>query len=142
MFLGAFNHSLDDKNRITLPAKYRSRLAAGIVMTAGRDRFLVVYPKDEFELLAAQVGKLSVTAREAATLRRLVFGNGSDLTPDKLGRVVVPESLKEHAGITTDVVIVGTGNFMELWNPEEWKRAQEEVQNHAALDSAWANLGV
>jgi MraZ protein len=142
MFLGEFRHSLDEKSRLTLPAKFRARLAAGLVLTAGMDRFLLVYPQDEFELLAERVNTLPLTVREAATLRRLLFPNASDLVPDRQGRVVVPENLRAHAGISNDVVVAGVGKFIEIWSPEEWQRARAEVQEHAAQESTWAKLGI
>ena len=142
MFLGEFKHTLDDKSRITLPAKYRERLAPGIVMTAGTDRYVLVYPQDEFDKLADQVNALPLTGREAATLRRLLFVNANDAVPDKQGRVVMPEALREHAGISTDVVIIGVGKFIEIWSPEEWQRAKTEIQEHATDEDVWAKLGI
>jgi MraZ protein len=142
MFLGEFRHTLDDKSRITLPARYRTRLAEGIVMTAGMERYILVYPQDEFEVLAERVNALPLTGRDAATLRRLLFVNGSDAVPDKQGRVVVPEALREHAGIESEVVVIGVGKFIEIWSPEEWQRARAEIQDHAAQESIWAKLGI
>ena len=142
MFLGEFRHTLDEKSRLTLPAKFRPRLAAGIVMTAGMDRYVLVYPQDEFELLAERVNALPLTGRDAATLRRLLFVNAMDVVPDKQGRVVVPDLLRQHAAIETDVVIAGVGKFIEIWSPEEWQRARAEIQDHAAQESLWAKLGI
>lgn len=142
MFLGTFRHVLDSKNRITLPAKYRERLADGIVLTTGRDRFLLVFPTAEFAQVQKRLNELSLTGRDASTLRRLFYSNASDLKPDKMGRVIVPEELKEYAGIGSEVVIVGAGQFMEIWSPDEWKHALEEVKEHAAQDAVWANLGI
>jgi MraZ protein len=142
MFLGEFKHTLDDKSRITLPAKFRLRLASGIVMTAGMDRYVLVYPQDEFERLAERVDALPLTGREAATLRRSLYANASDAVPDKQGRVVMPESLREHAGIGTEVVIAGVGRFIEVWSPEEWQRARTEVREDAAQQEIWAKLGI
>jgi MraZ protein len=142
MFLGEFKHTLDEKSRITLPAKFRSRLAPGIVMTAGMERYVLVYPQDEFEKLAEQVNALPLTGKDSATLRRLLFVNANDAVPDKQGRVVMPEALREYAGIGTDVVIIGVGKFVEIWNPEEWQRARSEIQEHAAQENIWAKLGI
>ncbi len=142
MFMGEFRHTIDDKSRITLPAKFRAQLASGIVMTAGIDRYILVYPQDEFERLAEKVNALPLTGRDAATLRRLLFVNASDDVPDKQGRVILPENLRAYAGIQSDVVIVGVGKFIEMWNPEEWQRAQTEVRDHAAQETIWAKLGI
>jgi MraZ protein len=142
MFLGEFRHTLDEKSRLTMPAKYRARLAAGLVLTAGIDHYLLVYPQDEFDILAERLSATQLTVREAATLRRLLFTNGSNLVPDAQGRVIIPEQLRAYAGINTDVVIAGVGKFLEMWSPEEWQRARAEILEHAAQESTWAKLGI
>ena len=141
MFLGEFRHTLDDKGRITLPAKYRARLAGGIVMTSGTKRFVIVFPLDEFEQLASRVNGLSIVTTDAAMLRRQLFSNASDLEPDKQGRVVMPESLRQYAGINQEVIIVGVGNHIEIWNPEEWQRERDAIAE-AALGNPWEKLGI
>ncbi len=141
MFLGEFRHTLDEKSRVTLPAKYRARLAPGIVMTLGTRRFVMVFPIDEFRLLAERVSALPLVASEAAMLRRQLFGNAIDLEPDKQGRVVIPESLRQYAVINQDAIIVGVGTHIEIWSPEEWQREQDEI-SRAALDNPWAKLGI
>ncbi len=142
MFLGEFRHSLDEKSRITLPAKFRPELMLGVVMTAGIDRYALIYPSAEFELLAQKVNQLPLTGRDAATLRRLLFVNATDAVPDKQGRVIVPELLRQYAGINGEVVIVGVGKFIEMWSPEEWQRARQQIEEHAAQESVWAKLGI
>jgi len=142
MFLGEYKHTLDDKSRLTLPAKYRNQLASGIVMTAGVDRYILIYPKEEFERLAERVTTLPLTGHDASILRRLLFVNASDATPDRQGRVVLPENLRLYAGIESDVVIVGVGRFVEMWSSSEWSRIQTEIRDHAALEDIWAKLGI
>jgi MraZ protein len=142
MFLGEFRHTLDDKSRMTLPARFRAQLSQGVVMTAGIEHYALVYPQDEFERLAERVTALPLTGRDAATLRRLLFVNASNAIPDKQGRVLLPESLREHAGISSEVVIVGVGKFIEVWSPEAWEQARAEIQDHAAQESLWASLGI
>lgn len=142
MFLGEFVHTLDEKSRLTLPAKFRARLADGVVLTAGTDRCLLVYPLDEFKLLFERVSALPVMGTEAATLRRMLYSNAHDAVPDKQNRVVVPQTLREYAQITTDVIVVGVGKFIEMWNPKEWQRAREQVQTHASQKDVWASLGI
>ena len=141
MFLGEFRHTLDEKSRITLPAKYRPRLASGVVMTMGTKRFVLVFPMDEFEHLAERVNMLPLTGPEAGMLRRQLFSNGFDLALDKQGRVVFPEALRQYAGITAEVVIAGVGNHLEIWSPEEWQHEREEIAQ-AALENPWAKLGI
>lgn len=142
MFLGEFAHTLDEKSRLTLPAKFRPRLAEGIVMTTGSDKCLLVYPLDEFKLVFERVSALPMLGKEVATLRRMLYSNAHDLVPDKQNRVVIPQPLREYAEITNEVVIVGVGKFIEIWNPREWQRAREEVQLHASQKDVWAKLGI
>jgi MraZ protein len=142
MFLGEFAHTLDEKSRLTLPARFRTRLAEGVVMTTGTERCLLVYPMDEFKVLFDKVSALPMIGREAATLRRMIFTNAHDAMPDKQNRVVVPQPLREYAGIANEVVVVGVGKWIEIWNPKEWQRAQEEVREHATRGEAWAQLGI
>ena len=142
MFLGEFTHTLDEKSRLTLPAKFRARLADGVVMTTGTDKCLLIYPLDEFKLLFERVSALPVMGREAATLRRMLYSNAHDAVPDKQNRIVVPQLLREYAEITNEAVVVGVGKFIEVWNPREWQRALEEVQAHASQKDVWASLGI
>ncbi|PJF47846.1 MAG: transcriptional regulator MraZ [Chloroflexi bacterium] len=142
MFLGEFTHSLDEKSRLTLPAKFRARLANGLVMTTGTDKCLLIYPLDEFKLLFERVSALPVMGREAATLRRMLYSNAHDAVPDKQNRVVIPQPLREYAEITNEAVVVGVGKFIEVWNPREWQRALEEVRAHASQKEMWAGLGI
>ncbi|MFC1463267.1 MAG: division/cell wall cluster transcriptional repressor MraZ [Candidatus Brachytrichaceae bacterium NZ_4S206] len=142
MFLGEFTHTLDEKSRLTLPAKFRVRLADGVVMTTGADKCLLIYPLDEFKLLFERVSALPVMGREAATLRRMLYSNAHDAVPDKQNRVVIPQPLREYAEITNEAVVVGVGKFIEVWNPREWQRALEEVQAHASRKDVWASLGI
>jgi len=142
MFLGEFRHSLDDKSRLALPARFRARLEVGLVMTTGSDKCLLVYPMDEFTVLFEKVSALPVMGHESSTLRRMLFTNAHDAVPDKQNRVVVPQKLREFAQITNEVVVVGVGKFVELWNPAEWDRARDEVREHAARKDVWAGLGI
>jgi MraZ protein len=142
MFLGQFAHTLDDKFRLALPAKYRSRLADGIVITPGAGVCLHIYPLDEFRALYAKVSALPTLDASAANLRRSIFPFAHDATPDKQNRVVIPQPLREHAGITNEVVVAGAGPFIEVWNPGEWQRAQQGAREQAVQPNGWAALGI
>lgn len=142
MFLGEYRHTLDEKGRVTLPAKYRPQLSDGLVMTAGIDKCILVYSTEEFSQLAERVNALPLTGQEPASLRRLLFGNAFDAVLDKQGRAVIPEKLREHARIQSEVVVTGVGKFIEIWNPQEWERAQGQIQEHAAAETIWSKLGI
>ena len=142
MFIGQYGHTLDDKNRLALPARFRADLERGVVMTAGTESYLLVYALAEFEKLAEKVDALSLVAQDAATLRRLLYVNAGVGELDKQGRVIVPENLRVHAGIQKDAIVVGVGKFIEIWNPENWEKAKAEVQDAATQKHIWAKLGI
>ncbi|HEY3291203.1 MAG TPA: division/cell wall cluster transcriptional repressor MraZ [Anaerolineae bacterium] len=142
MFLGEFRHTLDEKSRITLPAKYRMELAVGVVMTTGFDRCLLVFSQQEFDRLADKMSTMQFIGREQTSLRRKFYSDASDALPDKQGRVIIPEHLRAFAGITNDVVIAGIGRYIELWCPDEWAKARAEMQEFAAQQDFWSKLGI
>ncbi len=121
MFLGEYTHSLDDKGRLTIPAKFRDQLAAGLVVTRNpADRCLLVMPRAEWEVVAAKISALPLTNPHSALLRRAIFSAAEDLTPDKQGRILISQRLREYAQIEADVVVAGVDKFIELWKPAHW----------------------
>jgi len=142
MFIGNFNHTLDEKNRVAFPARFRAHLEGGVVMTAGVAPHVLVYPRAGFEQLAEKVDGLSQFDPEAAQLRRQVYMDAGEADLDKQGRVILPEALRAHADITKEAVIVGVGRFIEIWNPANWAQARTAVQDTAAQAHVWAKLGI
>jgi MraZ protein len=129
MFLGEFEHAIDDKGRITIPAKFRGRLAAGLVVTKGIDACLWLYPVDVWAVLAEKISALPLTDPRAREFRRQVFGGASDSVPDKQGRVNLPPYLRQYANIDNQAVITGLHDHCEIWNPESWRESQERSHN-------------
>lgn len=127
MFLGTFEHSIDDKNRITIPAKFREQLASGLVVTIGLDPCLWLYPMDAWAELSSKISQLPITQTPAREFGRQMFANASDDTPDKQGRVILPDYLLRYAHITNQAVVVGHNTYCEIWNPEAWKERQELI---------------
>ena len=142
MFLGKFDHTLDEKSRLTLPARYRARLADGLVIMSGTESCLLVYPMDEFQTLFDKLSALPMVDPQAAVLRRLLFMNASDVVPDKQNRIVVPQTLREHSGITGEAVVVGVGRWIELWSPADWAAQQILIARQAEDREALARFGV
>ena len=142
MFLGEYVHTTDDGGRLTIPARFRPGLKAGLVITRGLDRCLAIYPLEEWEQLAARVSGLPITNRRARALRRRFFANASDATLDKQGRVLVPPRLREYAGLDCEVVITGLDTYIELWNPDSWHKERERVEGDDAAMEDWAELGI
>jgi MraZ protein len=142
MFLGEYVHTIDDKGRLAVPARFRADLAAGLVVTRGIDRCLAIYPLEEWKRLAEQVSALPMTDRRARAFRRLVFANASDVIPDKQGRVLIPPRLREYAGINGEVVVTGLDTYIEVWSPEAWNEERTRVEDFSADDEEWAALGI
>jgi MraZ protein len=142
MFLGEFSHTIDDKGRVTIPARFRPDLATGLVVTRGLDGCLVLYANAEWELLAEQVDALPITDRRARDFRRFVFGSAVEAVPDRQGRVLVPTYLRQYAGIDGEVTIVGMNTYIEIWNPETWQAMRQGVENDETNAERWAELGI
>src|SRR5215212_8890515 len=107
MFMGEFTHSIDDKGRLTIPAKFREELAYGAVITRGYDKYLILYSADAFKRVTNRAESLSPTNPEHRALLRLTFSGASEAVPDRQGRILVAPYLREYAGIDTECVIVG-----------------------------------
>jgi MraZ protein len=143
MFFGEFEHSIDEKGRITVPAKFRGRLADGMVVTKGIDPCLWLYPADKWAELAAEVSVLPITDPKAREFRRQLFGGASDSVPDKQGRVNLPPYLREYANIDNQAVIVGLYDHCEIWNPDQWRTRQEQSHNDPeGRAEQFASLGI
>ncbi len=141
MFLGEYTHNIDDKGRLTIPAKYRSDLAAGLIVTRGFDANLMVYPLSGWQKLAERILRKPLSDQHVREFRRLVFSGAADLTPDRQGRILVPPFLRDYAAITSEGVIVGMFDHLEIWNPEAWKTQRDLIDSHAG-DGRWAALDI
>jgi len=121
MFLGEFAHTLDGKGRLTIPAKFREQFDSGLVVTRSpMDRCLLVFPMVEWEKIAAKVSALPLADPRSAQLRRAFFSAAEDLVPDRQGRILLSQRLREFAQIENDIVVAGVNTFVELWRPNLW----------------------
>ena len=141
MFLGEFTHTIDDKGRVTIPAKFRGELAAGLVVTRGFDRNLMVFTMSEWEVLARKISDRPFSDESVRAFRRRVFSGAVDLTPDRQGRIVLPPYLREFAEIEDEVVIAGMFNYVELWSVEGWQAVRESIEDNNDA-SRWEDLGI
>jgi MraZ protein len=142
MFLGEFVHAIDEKGRLTIPARFRAGLAAGLVVTRGIDRCLAIYSIEEWNQLAEKASTLPMTDRRARAFRRLVFANASDAIPDKQGRVLIPPRLREYASLDSEVVVTGLNTYIEVWNSDSWSEERERVEGDEANIEGLAALGI
>ena len=120
MFLGTHTPRLDDKSRLILPAKFRERLAGGLVITRGQERCLDIFPMDEFALRAEAARSAPMTSKRVRDYTRMLLSGAFDQIPDKQGRVVVPAVLRQYAGLTRDCTVIGAGSRIELWDTSAW----------------------
>ena len=121
MFLGRYNHTLDAKGRLAIPARFREAVAEGLVLTRGIDRCLALYPLAAWRPLAEKVSALPISDPDARNFRRMVFAEAADLTLDAQGRILVPPELRAYAGLDREALIVGVDTAIEIWSPERWQ---------------------
>ena len=132
MFIGQYDHSIDDKSRLTLPARFRDALADGVVLSKGLDGSVDVYPKDAWQTtIAERIGGLDPLSSEARTLQRLFFGGAAEDTPDKQGRVLLPAHLIRYGSLVKDVTVIGTHDHLEIWDRAVWAERLEGTEGSA-----------
>ncbi|GGK26092.1 transcriptional regulator MraZ [Pilimelia terevasa] len=121
MFLGTHTPRLDDKSRLILPAKFRDGLAGGVVITKGQERCLYVFPVAEFQRIATQLQAQPMTHKAARAYSRVFFASAHDETPDKQGRVTLPAHLRQYAGLTRELAVIGASSRVEIWDAAAWE---------------------
>lgn len=143
MFIGEYQHNLDEKARLALPIKFREAFSHGAVVTRGLDRCLFIYPADEWAKLADKLAALPIAQANTRAFARLMLAGAMDCTPDKQGRVVLPEYLREYADVQKSVVVAGLYNRLEIWNEAAWKKYKTATENDSTeIAEALSQLGV
>lgn len=128
MFLGTHAPRLDEKGRVILPAKFRDPLSPGLVLTKGQDRCVSVWPVEEFRRYAEHLRKASLTDERARGYTRVFFSSAFDDVPDRQGRITIPGPLREYAGLTRDLVVVGADTRVEIWDTQSWQDYMAEQE--------------
>jgi MraZ protein len=132
MLVGEFDHTIDEKNRLTLPAKFRQAFAGGLVVTRGMDGCLYVFPREEWEAsVESRLAELDPLSKEGRLMQRYFYSGAAEADPDKQGRVMVPTALSEHAGLGRDVVIAGVRDHLEIWDRSKWREHVREIEGSA-----------
>jgi MraZ protein len=132
MLLGEYEHTLDEKNRLTLPAKFRAAMAGGVVLTRGLDSCVEAYPSADWTALVEErLAGLNPLSRESRVLERFYYSGAVEAQPDKQGRVMLPPPLIEHAGLGREVVVVGMRGRIEVWDRAAWHAQIKEVMGSA-----------
>ena len=129
MFYGEYEHTIDRKGRIIIPSKFRDvfkeQFAEKLYVTRGLDKCLFVFTEEEWKTTEQKFKSMSFTKAVSRTFNRLFFSGAADISCDKQGRILLPQYLKEYAGIKRDVMIVGVSNRIERWSKEEWRKYYE-----------------
>lgn len=143
MFFGEFEHSIDSKGRLTIPAKFKDGLASGIVISHGLDGCLWAFTKEEWGKLAQKIAALPNSNENARKFKRYMFAGASESIPDRNGRVIIPQKLRDDAEITGEVVVTGAMDKLEIWAPHRWAKEQNSVaEDPEALIAQLDNLGI
>ncbi|KKU91076.1 MAG: Protein MraZ [Candidatus Jorgensenbacteria bacterium GW2011_GWA1_48_11] len=129
MLLGEYKHSLDIKGRIAIPAKFRAKLSAGAIITRGLDHSLFVFDVKEWERLAEKLVALPLAQANARAFARLMLAGASDVNFDNQGRILIPDYLREYAGLKKEAVVAGLYNRIEIWDAEVWKQYKAKTES-------------
>lgn len=128
MFLGEYNHSLDEKGRLSIPSKFRAALKIGAVVTRGLDGSLVLYTQSEWKTLAEKLAALPISKQTSRAFARLMLSGAMDVSLDSQGRITIPEYLRVYAGMTKNIVIAGLYNRLELWDDTTWEAFKRNME--------------
>lgn len=142
MFLGQYQHNLDNKGRLIIPARFRDLLADGAYIIQGLDQNLMVLTSKTFELINQRVDSESITDPKVRLLRRLIYSTGERVEIDGAGRILIPQFLRQAAGLDTEIIIVGVGNYFEIWSPERWNEQLAQIQDTKANEQRFAEFNI
>ncbi|MEK4511867.1 MULTISPECIES: division/cell wall cluster transcriptional repressor MraZ [Paenibacillus] len=129
MFMGEFQHSIDDKGRVIIPAKFRDLLGSSFVVTRGLDKCLFVYPLQEWEVLEQKLKALPLMKSDARAFTRFFFSGATECEWDKQGRVNLPGSLRDYAKLEKDCVVLGVSNRVEIWSRDTWEQYFQQSED-------------
>jgi MraZ protein len=143
LFMGEYQHSLDEKSRLIIPARFRDDLGEKFVLTRGLDRSLFLYPLSEWKTIEEKMKTLSTTQADARAFVRLFFSGAVECEPDKQGRISIPPHLREHAGIQRDLYILGVSTRIEIWAREVWEEyAKKAEESYETLAEKIIGIGI
>ena len=133
MLIGEYKHILDVKKRLAIPAKLRKELGQGAILTRGLDNCLFLYPSNEWGKLTEKFGQLSVGQAETRSFIRLMLSGATEVEFDTLGRILIPDYLKEYGGLEQRTVIVGVHNRLEIWQEERWSAYKTQAERNTDM---------
>ena len=128
MLIGQYEHTIDAKKRLALPVKFRGELGGKVIITKGIESCLVVYTEKEWEVMSQKLGNLPMAQMEARSFARIILAGAMEVTLDKLGRILVPDYLKDYASLEKNVVICGLSNRLEIWDVGKWESYRTKAE--------------
>jgi MraZ protein len=140
MFIGHFQHNLDDKGRLMIPARFRELLEGGAYITQGFDKCLMVMTDAYFKQVYERINAMNLADPIARLLRRLILSNAFPVEVDKIGRIVVPQPLRAFIEIEGEAIVAGQGDYFEVWTPAAWKEQMAQIQDTEANNQRFAAL--
>jgi len=140
MFLGQFQHNLDEKGRLMIPARYRELLAAGAFITQGFDKCLMVMTDVYFGQVYDRINSMNLADPTARLLRRLILSNAYPVEVDKVGRILVPGNLRQVIALNGEAIVAGQGDYFEVWNPADWTAQMDQLQDIETNNQRFATL--
>ena len=140
MFLGQFQHNLDEKGRLMIPARYRELLAAGAFITQGFDRCLMVMTDAYFAQVYDRINSMNLADPTARLLRRLILSNAYPVEVDRVGRILLPGNLRQVMALDGEAIVAGQGDYFEVWNPADWNQQMDQLQDIETNNQRFATL--
>lgn len=131
MIIGEYTHSLDEKKRISLPAKFRKEIGKKVVITRGLDSCLYLYPVKQWQRIVGEVEELGIGGRDKRKLNRYFIGGAQEIDVDSIGRILIPEHLRKFADLKGKVVFLGLTNRVEVWSEKRWETEQQHIEKDA-----------
>jgi MraZ protein len=143
MFIGEYNHNLDSKGRLAIPAKFRASLKKGAVVTKGLDNYLFLYSKEQWQKMAEKLASLPTSQAKARAFSRHMIAGAMDVEFDSQGRITLPEYLRKFAALNKKTIIAGLYNHLEIWDEEAWNKYKKQAEkNSNDIAESLGNLGV
>ncbi len=143
MFIGEYNHNLDNKGRMAVPAKFRGMLKKGAVVTKGIDNCLFLYPKEKWSEMAKKLAELPISQSKARAFARHMLAGAVEVEFDNQGRITLPEYLRSFAGLKKKTVVAGLYDRLEIWDEESWKKYKQGAEkNSSDIADALGEMGV
>ena len=131
MFIGEYTHSIDEKNRLSLPAKFRTELGKKVVVTPGLDACLFVFAQKEWSTISEKLNQSSLLQADNRSFNRFMFAGAVEAEIDSIGRILIPDFLRDRANLKNKVVVIGVSSRVEIWNEKTWTDYKKVVEKQA-----------